>query len=155
MKRCFLTLTICPRFICRNSFLQQLAFLGDPEVWNLRKTGKLWGFFSLDWWKVTPFFFFFFYSSHLALLEFMAQIKAAEGKKKKPREGEQGTWFQGNHKVTIRSFEIIISLPAKSQMLSPLKPAQTLAQHQMGPQEEMGLESLWGLLPPLGPGYLS
>ena len=40
------------------------------------KDREIVGFFSLDWWKVI---FFFFYSSHLALLEFMAQIKAAEG----------------------------------------------------------------------------
>lgn len=43
-----------------------------------RKTGKLWGSF-LSIGGRSPFFFFFFYSSHLALLEFMAQIKAAEG----------------------------------------------------------------------------
>ena len=43
------------------------------------KDREIVGFFSLDWWKVIFFFFFFFYSSHLALLEFMAQIKAAEG----------------------------------------------------------------------------
>ena len=48
-----------------------------PKHGTYTKDREIVGFFSLDWWKVT--FFFFFYSSHLALLEFMAQIKAAEG----------------------------------------------------------------------------
>lgn len=47
-----------------------------PKHGTYTKDREIVGFFSLDWWKVT---FFFFYSSHLALLEFMAQIKAAEG----------------------------------------------------------------------------
>ena len=79
MKRCFSNSTICPIFICRNSFLQQLGFLGDPEVWSLHeRQGNCGVLFSLLV-EGHLFFFFFFYSSHLALLEFMAQIKAAEG----------------------------------------------------------------------------
>lgn len=57
--------------ICRNSFPQQLGFLSDPEVRTLQERQGNLGVLSSS--LVAPL-----YSGDLALLVFMARLKAGE-----------------------------------------------------------------------------